>query len=103
MKKLIIILAMFSMKASAQVQMDKISHIAVGGCIGGLTYSISTKLTESKWKPTAFAIGTAMVVSVGKELIDRKLYNSPLNESAKDIGYTLLGAGLACLTLKVSF
>ena len=83
--------------------MDKISHIAVGGCIAGLSYSITNNLTDKKWVPSAVGISFALGAAVAKEVRDRKLYNSPMNESMKDIAFTTLGAGLACLTLTISF
>jgi hypothetical protein len=103
MKKLIIIAALFAGKASAQIQMDKVSHMAVGGCIGGFTYCLGTKLTDSKWKPTTLALTTTLAISVGKELHDKRLYNSSRQESFKDISYTMLGAALSCITLKITF
>jgi hypothetical protein len=103
MKKIIIILALFAGKASAQIQVDKISHLAVGGCIGGFSYCLGNNLGLSKKNNIAIGVGLSFATAVAKEVRDRKLYSSPINESIKDISYTTLGAGLACLTLSFTF
>jgi hypothetical protein len=104
MKKIFVTAALFfAGKASAQLQMDKISHLAVGGCIGGFSYSLTHKLTQNRWAPATVGMTLAFGTAVAKEIRDRRVYGSPMNESLKDVAFTTLGAGLACLTLRFTF
>lgn len=104
MKKLFTIAALLlASRVSAQLPMDKISHTAVGGCIGGLSYSLTQKFTQNRWAPATVGMTLAFGTAVAKEIRDRRVYGSPMNESMKDIAFTTLGAGLACITLKICF
>lgn len=103
MKKALFLILIFTVCSAKAQTMDKISHTAVGGCIGGFTYCLSKGIGLND----KVAIGSALTFSFAsaaiKEVRDRRLYNSPLNESIKDISYTMLGSALACVTLKITF
>lgn len=102
--KRIIITALLLAAGSAKAQtIDKISHTAVGGCIAGFGYSITHKFTQNRYAPATVAMTLAIGTAVAKEIRDRRVYGSPVNESMKDIAFTTLGAGLACFTLKICF
>lgn len=104
MKILLIVVAFcFATNARSQIQMDKVSHFAVGGVIGGLGYSVAHKVSDKKWLPFTTGIALGFTTGIAKEVYDRRKYNPPLKESLKDIGWTTLGSGIACLTLRICF
>lgn len=81
---------------------DKISHFAVGSTISTFSYCGFYKLTKSKKKSFWLSFGTSTLIGVGKEVYDRKKYNSPIKESAKDLGVTVLGGFLTSFTLRIT-
>lgn len=103
MKKYLCLLILFAAVGANAQSMDKISHTAVGGCIGGFTYCLAKSLKTNDKVAVGSALTFSFAAAAIKEVRDRRLYNSPINESMKDIGYTIFGSALACLTLKITF
>jgi hypothetical protein len=81
---------------------DKVLHFTVGSTLSTFSYCGFYKLTKSKKEDFWLSFGISTLMGVGKELYDRKKYNSPIKESAKDLGATMLGGFLAAFTLKIT-
>jgi len=83
--------------------MDKVSHFAVGSTIYGGSYCLSYKLTNNKAASTIIGIGMTAAIATAKEIHDRNKWGSPMNESIKDLAYTMGGALAASVVIKITF
>jgi len=81
---------------------DKILHFTVGSTVSTFSYCGFYKLTKSKKQAFWLSLGTSTLMGVGKEFYDRRKYNSPIKESAKDLGVTVLGGFLTSFTLRIT-
>jgi putative lipoprotein len=95
MKKLILIL-LFPVFCSAQIEKDKVMHFVAGAVVGSASYVVAYDITHDKTKALIASTVMSILAGVGKELIDSRKGGTGFNNQ------DIIATGLGGLTIGVT-